>query len=176
MKRDKDIDFALWLLISRTYLLVHKARMKEFDEIGIWGRSAGIVSMATRLGENATQSAIVKETFNERNSVSEMLSRMEKDGLLVKHRDLNRKNAVRIELTKKGKEVYRETLKRQSIKDAFTALTEEEKLAFWHILVKIRGKLLELLKMDNVVLYPPSDPENILIRRTKKMSRAKTTV
>ena len=158
MKKPGVNNFGLWLLFSRTHQLFHKARAREFDKYGIWGRCAAIVEMATRMGEHATQAAIVNETYFERHTISEQLSRMEKEGVIAKVRDLNRKNAVRIEVTEKGKRIYRDSQNRESIDSAFASLTEEEKQELWRILSKVREKLIYDLDLKKAILYPPSDP------------------
>lgn len=159
MNKQRNINFGLWLLFSRTETLVGKARYKEFDKYGIWGRCAAVLEMAIRMGEKATQAAIVNETHFERHTISEQLSRMERDGIIKRFRDLDRKNAVRIEATEKGKNIYKDTLHRESINSAFALLTEEEKLELWRILSKIREKAISDLGLKNAIIYPPSDPD-----------------
>ena len=162
MNKSRDLDFGLWLLYSRTHQLFHKTRGREFTEYGIWGRCAAIVEMATRMGKQATQAAIVNETNFERNTISEQLSRMEKQGIIRRHRDLDRKNAIRVEVTEKGRKVYRDSRNHESINSAFATLTEEEKIQLWRILSKVREKIIKDLDLKKAILYPPSDPGEFL--------------
>jgi DNA-binding MarR family transcriptional regulator len=162
MDEPKDLDFALWLLLSRTHQLIRKIRHKEFKEYKIPGRSAAILELTSRLGEDATQAAFVNETYSERQSISEQLSRMEKQGLIKKVRDLGRKNAVRIEMTDKGYELLKDASIRKSLRDSFTSLSEEEKSELWRILSKIRGKALKDMELKNATRYPPDDMEEFL--------------
>ena len=158
MDKSKDLNFGLWLLYSRTHQLLHKARSREFDKHNIWGRCAAVVEMAMRMGKQATQAAIVNETFFERNTISEQLARMEKDGIINRYRDLEKKNAIRIEVTEKGRKIHRDSQNRESIDAAFSVLTEEEKLELWRMLSKIRGKIIKDLNLRKAIVYPPSDP------------------
>ncbi len=159
MDKYNSFNFGLWLMYSRVHQLINKSRSREFDAYGIWGRCAAVVEMATRMGKNATQAAIVNETNFERNTISEQLSRMERDGILIRHRDLERKNAIRIELTEKGEKVFKDSLNRDTIDSAFEILTEEEKTQLWRILAKIREKVIGDLELKKAILYPPSDPD-----------------
>jgi DNA-binding MarR family transcriptional regulator len=84
---------------------------------------------------------------------------MERDGIITRHRDLDRKNAIRIELTEKGRKIYRDSRNHESIDAAFATLTEEEKLALWRTLSKIREKIIKDLGLKKTIIYPPSDPE-----------------
>jgi len=158
MDKSKNINFGLWLLYSRTHQLIRKTRAREFDKYGIWGRCAAVVEMAMRMGRNATQAAIVNETNFERNTISEQLSRMERDGIIIRHRDLDRKNAIRIEVTEKGRKIYEDSRNHDSIDSALATLTEDEKLELWRIVSKIREKIIKDLNLKKAIVYPPSDP------------------
>jgi DNA-binding MarR family transcriptional regulator len=142
--------------------LIYKYRSREFKKYGIWGRCAAVLEMATRMGEQATQAAIVNETHFERNTISEQLSRMEKDGIIDRRRDLNRKNAIRIEITEKGREIFKSSQNRESLDSAFSTLTEEEKLELWRIISKIRENVIKDLNLKKAIKYPPSDPREFL--------------
>jgi len=158
MEIQNTLNFGLWLLFSRTHQLMHKTRQKEFEKYGIWGRCAAVLEMTARLKDGATQAALVNETYFERNTISEQLSRMEKKGAIKRIRDLGRKNAIRIEMTEEGKKIYQNTLNRESINSVFSVLTEEEKLEMWRLLTKVREKLISDLDLNNATLFPPSNP------------------
>jgi DNA-binding MarR family transcriptional regulator len=161
MSTPKIYDFGLWLLFSRTHNLLHKARTKEFEKYGIWGRCAAVVEFTSRWGNQATQATLVNETFFERHTISEQLTRMENNGFIKRVRDLNRKNAVRIEMTDKGRQLLQGARNHDSIISAFETLTEEEKQELWRILSKMRAKLIEDLNWKNAILFPPSNPDEL---------------
>ncbi|MFC1920526.1 MarR family winged helix-turn-helix transcriptional regulator [Chloroflexota bacterium] len=160
MDESKDIGFGLWQLLNRTRQLMYRARKRELHQYGVTTRSAAILEMTTRLGKKATQTALAKQTFTERHVVSEQLSRMEKEGLIIKIRDLERRNEVRVEATEKGKEVLRNVVIHQSINDVMSVLNNEDKLDLWRILSKLRESGIANLQLnsDSIMIYPPSDP------------------
>ena len=83
---------------------------------------------------------------------------MAADGLVRRVKDLDRKNLVRIVITKKGYNLYLKIEEQKSIDKIMSVLTEEEKLELWSILAKIRGQAVKELGIKKLDLYPPADP------------------
>ena len=156
-----SINFTLWQLLHRSFGAVNKVRQKELDLYGITMRQSAVLGAVLRSGEQETPTELAKQLFLEINTISEQLKRMEADGLIRKVKDLNRKNLVRIEVTEKGRKLYRKTLNRKSIDYIMSVLTEEEKLELWSILVKLRGQAVKKLGIKNLALYPPVDPAKL---------------
>ena len=156
-----NINYELWLMLSRTRHLIYKARQKEVKQYGISMRNAGILNAVFRLGKQATPGRIAREMFLEPHSVSDMLSRMEARGLIKKVKDMERKNLIRIEMTEIGHEAYRKSACRKSINDIMSALCQEEKLELWSLLSKIRIGEMEQQGIENTDIYPPSDPTEL---------------
>ncbi|MFC2020355.1 MarR family winged helix-turn-helix transcriptional regulator [Chloroflexota bacterium] len=161
VKMPKDISYELWLLFTRTRHLVYKARQKELNQYDISARNASVLSVIVRLGGKATPGNLARELFLEPHSVSGLISRMTKQGLINKVKDLERKNLVRIEITEKGYEAYQKSTGRESISDIMSVLTQEEKLELWSLLAKIRGRAIEELEMKNTDVYPVSNPTEL---------------
>ena len=163
MNEIKDLQFGIWRLLNYTRRLIHQARKKELAQYGLTTRRSAILEIATRLSGKATQSEIARQLFAGRHVISEQLTQMEKDGLIVKVRDLKRKNEVRVVATEKGEEMYRKAAIHQSISDAMSALTEGEIYILWGIMSKLRERSLSNLGLDqdSLNIYPPSDPEKL---------------
>ena len=68
---------------------------------------------------------------------------MEKQGLVRKVKDLDRKNLVRVVLTEKGREAYYHSTKRESIHQIMSFLSEEERQQLRHCLQTLRDKARE---------------------------------
>lgn len=77
-------------------------------------------------------------------SISELLGKMEADGLIIREKDEQDKRNLRIILTEQGMAEAQAQLesRRQSSRDLFSALDEEEKQQ----LEKILGKVMESWK------------------------------
>ncbi|MFC1954453.1 MarR family winged helix-turn-helix transcriptional regulator [Chloroflexota bacterium] len=157
MEITENINYGIWQMLSRTRHLVYKARQKELKQYGISMQNTGILHTIIRLNDQVTLGRIAQETFLEPHTVSSAISRMSVGGLVNKVNDLERKNMVRIEITEKGYEVYRNSARRKAINDIMSTLTQKEKPKLWSLLVKIRSKAMKQLEIECEDDYPPSD-------------------
>ena len=160
MKDQYSFELMLWQLIHGTLRTVDKLWDQELQKRGLSSRKAAVIRAALRLGQRATVTEISRQLFIEINTTSEQLKRMEHDGLIRKVKCLGTKNALRVEVTAKGHELYKtETV--ESIQITMSVLTDKEKTELWSILSKIRQKAVSELALQNMDLYPPADYESI---------------
>jgi DNA-binding MarR family transcriptional regulator len=104
MKQESVVleDFELARLLTITRDAIRKARQKELDQFDVNIRRASLLRAIDSLGDRATPVAIAQWLLRERHTVSELLGKIETEGLAKKIRDLDRKNRVRVVLTAKG--------------------------------------------------------------------------
>ena len=79
-----------------------------------------------QLKNKATQAQIAYFIFRKQNTVSVNVKRMEKQGLLKKNINRNRKNGVTLSLTKKGEAIYKKTLDREPINNIMSSLSPKQ--------------------------------------------------
>ncbi len=120
-----------------------KARWEELAQYNVPPVQAAVLFIIQAIGYRATPAEISRWFFRQSHSVSELLSRMEKGGLVRKVKDLDRKNLVRVELTEKGRETYHQSMKRVSIHNIMSSLSEEEHQQLRSCLQKLRDKALK---------------------------------
>lgn len=161
MIEPSDFGVRLWQMFSNTCYLANKVRQKELYQRGTSLRYSAIMHAILRLGTNATPVEIARQASRERHSISEQISRMEKEGLVKRIRDLKRKNLVRVELTEKGYELFQKTVNRDSIEYIMTELTWEEKQELWSLLVRLRRKTAKYLGIEDNNLFPPSNIDEL---------------
>jgi DNA-binding MarR family transcriptional regulator len=149
----KNEYFNLWVLISLTRDSIHRARQKELDAYNLPVRQASILAIITAVGGNATLTEIARLNFRKINTVSELLNRMEKGGLVKKVKDLKRRNKIGIVLTEKGREAYYQASKRESINDIMSSLSKEERRQLRPFLEKLREKALTRLGRRDEIPY-----------------------
>jgi len=137
---DKDQDFRLWTLLTRTRDAIFKARARELNTGGISSIQAGALFAIRVLGNEATPAELSRWLLREPHSVSGLISRMEAEGLIKKVKDLPRKNMVRVELTEKGQQAYEHSTKRASINRIMSSLSEKKKQQLSSYLETLRGK------------------------------------
>jgi len=155
LKEDKE--FKLWWLMNRTRDAMFKVRARELRKSDISVRQAGALLVIKVLGDRAILADVARWLFKEQHSVCGLISRMEKDGLVKRFKDLEKKNLVRVEMTEKGRQACEDSLKRDAIHHVISALSEEERKQFGSCLMKLRSKALEDLSVDTSVIdnLPP---------------------
>ena len=149
-----DKDFTLWVLLRQAKDTVFKATEKELSRYGISPEEAGVLSIVQALGNQAIPAEISRWLLREPHTVSGILSRMEKKGLVRKTKDLDRKNLVRVTLTEKGQQAYDLSIRREFIEDMLSCLTEEQCQQLRSSLEALRYKALKELGMNPKVPFP----------------------
>ncbi|MFC1905573.1 MarR family winged helix-turn-helix transcriptional regulator [Chloroflexota bacterium] len=139
-----------WLLLVQTRDVLFNARRKELDKYHISIGQASMLFAIVSFGEGVIPARLSPWVFRKPNTVSEIIKRMEKDGLVTTSKDLDKKNLVRVKLTNKGRQLYRLASKRESIHSIMSALSKEELQLLRSILKKLRNSATrELQTPDN---------------------------
>jgi DNA-binding MarR family transcriptional regulator len=149
----------LWQILARTDHGIAKVRQKELHQYGITMNDAIVLFTVIRLKNLALPTNISRQLFWEPHTVSGQLNTMEKKGLVRRVKDLERKNLIRVEITEKGLEAYRQSSLRKSTRKLMSALSKEEQVQLWTLLAKIRQKTMRELGWGNLDPFPPSDPK-----------------
>ena len=153
---DGDEYQDLYLLFARARYLTFRARERELQRYGLTPEQSQVLFVTQALKNKATPAAISRLLLRQPHTVSAIVDRMSKKGLIKKTKDLERKNMVRVSLTDKGKEAYELTTKRGPIHRILGTLNKEERKAFHGYLERVLSRSREELGMDRDDL-PPSD-------------------
>jgi len=86
---------------------------------------------------------------------------MQNEGLVEKARDLDRKNRVRVMLTKKGRDVYARSSRHRSTLKVMSVLSPEERRQAWLVLARIQTKALSQIGLKRARAYPASSPDEL---------------
>ena len=164
---------ALWQMLRRTSHIIGKLRERELLAHGITGDGSVLLFTIVRLGEDATPGRIAQALLLEPHSVSEQISRMEKNGLVSKVRDRKKKNSVRICLTKKGESVFLRSSQRRVTRKIMAVLNPGESDVLWSMLARLRDAALELSGASGEETYPPSNQRELgrMLRNARKLAR-----
>lgn len=117
----------LWTALRNVGYLMDRVRTKELGKYGLSTSQAGMLHHIKALGEAATPAAIARIQHREATSVSSILIRMEKFGLVKRTRDMARKNQVRVYLTDKGKAALHDAARRESIDRIMSRLSAADR-------------------------------------------------
>ena len=137
-----DLDYNLWVVLHQAKDAIFRARDKELSQYGITTMQAAALFIINAIGEEATPSEIARWLSREPHSVSGLLTRMEREGLVRTVKSLGKKNRVNVTLTEKGRQAYSESLKRESLQEIMSCLTEEERQQLASSLEQLRDKAL----------------------------------
>jgi DNA-binding MarR family transcriptional regulator len=124
---EKDSLYDLWMLLGRTHHVIARTRDRELDQWGISREVAFLLFVINALGENATPNNIWQHTVLQTSTVSEMLDRMVKTGLIEKLKQTDGKSRIRVKLTDEGNAVYKHSIERESIHKAMRALSKDQR-------------------------------------------------
>ncbi|MFC1872895.1 MarR family winged helix-turn-helix transcriptional regulator [Chloroflexota bacterium] len=117
----------LWVLLRRTGHIAQKVRDRELSQCGLSAVRSAVLSLVHDLKGKATPAEIARQLLREDHSISYLLSKMAEEGILKKTEDPDRKNMVRIALTKKGRTLRKRSIdNRENLIKMISVLSEEE--------------------------------------------------
>ena len=138
-------DYVLAMLLRQAADAMSRARQAELMPAGITTIEAATLLVIDNLGQNAMPARIAELVLRRPNSMSALLQRMEKDGLLRRSYDLSRRNHVRMELTEYGNQILEQVKPRQSVHAVFGTLSADERETLNALLRKVRTEALAVL-------------------------------
>ena len=142
----------LWTMLEQVHSGVTLARDRELEKHGISTIKAAALFIIDSIGNEATPAEISRWILRRPHSVSGLLDRMEKDGLIKKTKNLAKKNLVRVTITLKGRRAYEVSLKRKTINQVLNSITAQERKDLYAVLEKLRNKSL---KVAGILHKPP---------------------
>jgi len=133
-------------LLQLTSDAILRVRQSQLREVGISNIQSALLYMVKHLEPPVTPAEISRRLFRKPHTVFALLKQMERQGLVRKIKDLERKNMARVVLTEKGEEAYRRSMEKwEAIDEIMSCLTREEHAALRSFLRQLRGKSLEKL-------------------------------
>jgi len=145
----KEQSFRIYLLLAFTRDSAKKVRSQELAGIDIYPEQASILMAIKHLGAQATPTEIGKLIPRDSQTISGILSRMEKRGLVKRVKKTKTTKATSIVLTEEGSEAAEKAACHGSILKLFQALTQEE---------------LDVLERSLLKLYHASEEMNAVER------------
>lgn len=149
-----DLAYRLFVLLRQAGHVIYKSSEKELQKNGISVVEHAVLFITQSIGPKATPAEISRWMVRERNSISALLTRMEKKGLIKLTKDLDRKNMLRVSLTKKGKQVYRISAKMETIHSILSTFPKEVIIQLIASLRDLRDRAMEEIGLE----YKPPFP------------------
>jgi MarR family transcriptional regulator, negative regulator of the multidrug operon emrRAB len=146
MKKESP-EISLYMLLCQANDIMLNAVELELKQYGITIPQVRVMVMLSRENRPVTLDELVKWNLREFNSVSTLINRMEKKGLVRKFKkDGDRKTYI--ELTDEGNILYHQKVTERSIQLIMGALSNEEKNQLGSLLRKVRDTARDTLGLD----------------------------
>jgi DNA-binding MarR family transcriptional regulator len=140
-------DFELGVLLERTRSAYSRIRELELAQFGLSPEQAAILHTLQSKGSFATSDEIANNIIRQYHSVTSIVNRMEKNGLVEKVKT-KRGRKYLIYITQKGENLYN-SVPRHSIEMVLSGLIPEEKQQLAVGLQKMLSQGREMLGMNN---------------------------
>ena len=141
-------EYSLWILLNHTRHAIYRARELELSQYGITNEQARLLFAVNMLKEKAIPTEIAKHAFRETHTISSLVDRMAKKGLVKRVKDPNSKRIVRIVLTDEGQEVLHQAMRRESLHKIISGLSETQHEQFKSCLKVLMQRSLKELRVQ----------------------------
>ena len=149
-----DRGCELWMLLQQACDSTRRARENELRGLGISMMQATILFAIKAIDGPATPAEISRWLFRKPHTVSGILERMEKRGLVRQVKDMERKNMIRVVITEKGEESYQRSRELKVIRTILSGLSPEQQDNLRPYLETLRNKALQELGVRHQLAFP----------------------
>jgi DNA-binding MarR family transcriptional regulator len=156
MSKIEDKEYDIWILLSRVYHLIAMLRKLELSKFDILPVQSYILFIIKALGDDPTPSRISEYVYQQRSSISDILNRMEKEGLIKKTSNSGSKKRVIVTLTEKGEKALALSRNREYLHKIMSSLTEEKKQQVESGLEILRDSAINELSVTQKTILRPS--------------------
>jgi DNA-binding MarR family transcriptional regulator len=150
-----DKDYTLFASVLQVADILFKIRERELLPQNLSATAAEILFLVDAMGDEVTPAKITRMMLREPHSVSGILMRMEKHGLIKRTKDMEPKNRIRITLTARGEKVLKQAMKLQGTTGILSRLSvvQQKQLKTTLTALKDAGKK-ELHLSPKALLWP----------------------
>ncbi|MFA5055842.1 MAG: MarR family transcriptional regulator [Dehalococcoidia bacterium] len=139
-------SYNMYVHIHMTQKALLNARYSEVKAFGITIMELALLTIVKGHGGEATPAQIARLIMRRRSTVSGLLNRMERNGLIRRSEYKNNKRLRKVTLTDKGKKVLEQTWEVDNIHDIVGSLSDEEFKQLWTLLEKLQNLALKHTK------------------------------
>ena len=156
MSRIQDKEYDIWILLSRVYHLIAMLRKLELQKFNILPTQSYILLIINALGNEATPSKISEYVYQQKSSISDILNRMERQGLITKTNRGGGTKRVLVTLTPKGKKALDLSKNREFSHKVMSSLGTEKRNQLESALEILRDTAINELSVSQKTIVRPS--------------------
>jgi DNA-binding MarR family transcriptional regulator len=149
--RNETLSPKAFTSLQRTRDLLFRCEDQVVGEFGITAEQYSALMAMQDLNEPVRATDIARRLDHKVNSVSMLVDRMVKAGLVTRERDLPDRRAVRLSMTSKGKQAYQRATPAVSrlVEDLMSPLSHKDKDTLIGLMEALRGQALRHLSSRN---------------------------
>ena len=149
----RSTDLKAWMLLHRTRDLAFNCEDRVFSKYGLTAEQYTTLAAIECFDDPVRPTDIGGWVGHRVNTVSMMVDRMVKAGLIKRMRDLPDRREVRVTISKKGEEAFAPATPAawDLVQDVMSPLSDEEKRTLIRLLEKVRDKAVEHLSPEGEI-------------------------
>jgi len=142
-----NLHYNSWLLLQQTCNLVLRCEARVFAGKGLTPQKHAILMAIKYIEDPVTPTEVAHWLDRSTNSISLIIDRMVKNGLVKRIRNLKDRRSVRLSITEKGNELLSQTKTSgwELIEHMLSPLSEDELLLLDDMLQRVRKKAYEYI-------------------------------
>jgi DNA-binding MarR family transcriptional regulator len=156
MSKIEDKEYDIWILLSRVYHLIATLRKLELSKHDILPVQSYILFIIKAIGNETTPTEISGYVYQQRSSISDILNRMVKKGLIIKINKSSANKRVIIRLTEKGEKALKLSDNREYLHKVMSSLVGEKKRHLESSLEILRDNAINALSITQKTIIRPS--------------------
>jgi DNA-binding MarR family transcriptional regulator len=156
MSKIEDKEYDIWILLSRVYHLIAMLRKLELSKYNILPVQSYILFIIKALGNETTPSKISEYVYQQRSSISDILNRMVKQGLIRKTNKSGGNKRVIVTLTSKGEKALTLSKNREYLHKVLSSLSEDKKQQLESAMEILRDSAINELSITQKTIMRPS--------------------
>ncbi|OGO15538.1 MAG: hypothetical protein A2Z02_00555 [Chloroflexi bacterium RBG_16_48_7] len=145
---ESNPDYRLLARLRQATDAVYSIRHRELKKFNITPEQVGAMHLIHTFGNQATAFELSKVLNRKPSTMTVLLRRLERDGLIKKTVDTRKKNKIRLSLTRKGAACYKKGLELRMVGNIFRSLSPEQKNQLCFLLEKLRDAAWENQNID----------------------------
>ena len=162
----ENVDKGAWILLRQAYNLIFRCEDRVFGEYNLSTEKHTVLMAVKNISGPVRITDIARWLDRSVNSVSMIIDRMVKAGLVKRTRDRKDRRTVFVTLTNKAEEAYvpATTAGWELVQEILSPLSNEDKRTLIRLLETIRDKTYDYLE-------PGAAVEEVKVNGTKKMKQ-----
>jgi DNA-binding MarR family transcriptional regulator len=137
---DGDVSNDLYHLFARAEYLTFRAREKELQRYRLSPQQSQIIMLVKASNGKISPAELSRNLLKKHNSISNIITRMESNGLLEKKKAKKPRNLIIISLTEKGNKAYEIITREGAVQRILSSLDKNERQEFRTLLENLMEK------------------------------------